>query len=136
MNFVSNMEKPRILVADDDLDDRMLMISTFKKLGHADHVKVVEGGKPVIDYLSDAEAEDIKLIVLDMNMPILNGVDTLRILKSHSRHREIPVVIFSTSVSERDKNLCRKLGANEFIVKPIRYLEYVDICNKFYEISR
>ncbi len=129
-------EGPHILIAEDDFEDRFIMAETFGELGHAAVIHLVEDGTKIIDYLAKNGVGDIKLIVLDLNMPRLNGTDTLRFLKDSLDYKQVPVVIFSTSVNEIEKNICMSLGAKEYITKPARYAEYVQTCKKFYLLSQ
>jgi CheY-like chemotaxis protein len=128
-------QTPRILIADDDFEDRFMMTETFNELERGDAIHLVEDGLEVIQYLGANGAEKIKLIVLDLNMPRLNGTETLRMLKDNRKTTEIPVIIFSTSVNEIEKSICMKLGATEYITKPAKHSEYIQTCKKFYSIS-
>lgn len=123
-----------ILIADDDLDDRLLMAQTFKEIGF-DGVEFAEDGTIVIDYLLKQGAQAITLIILDLNMPRLNGTQTLRMLKTDMRFQEIPVIIFSTSVNAIERDICMGLGAQEYITKPLRYSEYLETCRKFHAMA-
>ncbi len=126
--------KPQILVAEDDFDDRYIMIETFREIGF-DHLKIVEDGSLVIDYLKDCGSEFIKLIVLDLNMPKLGGTCTLRKLKEDLEFKNIPVIIFSTSINEIERDICMNLGANDYIMKPHMHQEYVETCKRFHEFT-
>ena len=89
-----------LLVAEDDLDDQLILEECLADCGYYGRIYIVKNGKKVIDYL-DGLAQDTqltKLIVLDLNMPILNGTQTLFELKQNNRYTKIPVVIYSTSV--------------------------------------
>ena len=127
-------QKPQILVAEDDFEDRYIMTETFKEMGF-DRLKIVENGTLIIDYLTEDGVESVKLIVLDLNMPKLGGTGTLRKLKENSQFQNIPVIIFSTSINELEKDICMHLGAEEYIMKPSMHLEYVETCKKFHEFT-
>ena len=113
------MKKHTILWADDDADDLMLIREVLEVNSHQHEIIEVSNGKEVLNYLAEAKANHHLpcLIILDMNMPVLNGKDTLMILKSKEEFRSIPVVIFTTSSSEMDRMFCKKYGA-EMITKP------------------
>lgn len=110
--------KAAILVAEDDIEDRLIMHEAFGNIGHANIIKVMEDGIELLNYLKRETCEGIRLIVLDLNMPLLNGTEVLRLLKQNSRCKAIPVVIFSTSGSELHKEQCLELGAIDYIIKP------------------
>jgi len=68
----------------------------------------------------DAIVDEInfpKLIVLDLNMPILNGIETFRQLKNNTRYKDIPVIVYTTSVHETEREQCLEMGASDFIKK-------------------
>ena len=127
--------KPHILIAEDDFEDRHMIAETFNELGFKSAIHFVEDGRYLVEYLTDTGAEGIGLLVLDLNMPRLNGTETLRIIKSNELYKNIPVIIFSTSVNEIEKTICMGLGANEYLTKPMKYSEFVDCCKRFYSIS-
>ncbi|HUC81122.1 MAG TPA: response regulator [Flavisolibacter sp.] len=111
-----------ILWADDDMDDLMLMRHVLQDIGREYDIREVNNGREALDFL---EAEKKKgnlpaLIILDMNMPILNGKEALTIIKKDEDLKDIPVVFFTTSNSEMDKLYCRRFGV-EMITKPPQY---------------
>lgn len=87
----------------------------------------VENGKEALDFLEKArtQTELPCLIILDINMPILDGKETLSILKKTEAYKTIPVVIFTTSASEVDKLFCKRYGT-EMITKPPSYRKLED----------
>ena len=114
-----------LLVAEDDLDDQLILEECLADCGYDGRIYFVKNGKKVIDYL-DGLAQDTqlpKLIVLDLNMPILNGTQTLFELKQNNRYTKIPVVIYSTSDNEHEKRKCMNFGAVDYLVKPISIAE-------------
>jgi CheY-like chemotaxis protein len=113
------MQKHKILWADDDYDDlQMIQEILSKKKGDFEIIEV-HNGKEALEYLrrTQKKSEFPCLIILDINMPILDGKETLSILKSDEQYREIPVVVFSTSESELDKLYCQKFNT-EMVTKP------------------
>jgi CheY-like chemotaxis protein len=128
-------KQPHILLADDDFEDRFLMADTFKELNYGDVISFVEDGVSLLEFLENSDLT-IGLIVLDLNMPRLNGTETLRILKNDDRFRHIPVIIFSTSVNEIERAVCLELGARDYFTKPARYNAYMDVCRSLYNISQ
>lgn len=128
---------PTILLADDDPEDRMIMAESFAELGVAHAVHFVENGEKVIAYLDNIIADEFlpKLIVLDLNMPRMNGTQALKALKANPRYKDIPVVIFSTSVNTIEMQECLKTGALSYIVKPVTYKECVETAKSFYDFA-
>ena len=125
-----------ILIAEDDAEDRFIMSETFQELGYQDAIILMEDGRMLVEYLDSKGLGKIKLIVLDLNMPRLNGTETLRVLKNDNKYKHIPVMIFSTSVNLIEKEMCMDLGAIDYISKPLKYAEYLETCKNFYSIAQ
>lgn len=132
------MTENRILLADDDQEDRLIISDSFKDIGHPDCVVFVENGEEVMHYLGKLTDQTRlpALIVLDLNMPKMNGTETLRALKKHDAYSDIQVIIFSTSVNEKEKKECMELGALDYITKPVKYKESIDIATQFFEYAK
>lgn len=115
----SHTRQHHVLWADDDSDDLMLMREAMMAIDHAHKITEAHNGREVLDYLNNIEDPHLFpcLIILDMNMPVLNGRETLAILKSEEKYNSIPVVVFTTSNSEMDRMFCRRFGV-EMFTKP------------------
>lgn len=128
---LSEKKSRHILWADDDTDDLMLMRQVLHELGDNYNIKEVHNGKEALDYLR--EGKDSKslpsLIILDMNMPVMDGKETLARLKKDDDLREIPVVFFTTSNSQMDKLYCKHQGV-EMITKPPQYANLKEAVQK------
>src|SRR5688572_24938649 len=113
-------KKPFILIAEDDEEDRFLLTTAFDKIGHSEIIHFVDNGKELLGYLEIKHPENIfsVLIVLDIYMPDLDGIETLKLLKTDFHFRNIPVIILTTSANENEKKKCLNNGATEFITKP------------------
>src|SRR6476620_7146766 len=113
------MNNRHILWADDDIDDLMLMRHVLQDLGDDYNITEVHNGQEALDYLEDSKVKDELpcLIILDMNMPILDGKETLAKLKKDEALKDIPVVFFTTSSSQMDKMYCKR-NSVEMITKP------------------
>lgn len=128
-----------ILMVDDDEEDRLLLKDTFEELGYGDSVQYEENGERALAYLQQRTKEGATLpclMILDLNMPKLNGRQTLKLLKTEPAFRHIAVVIYSTSLNPIERDECLALGAHSYVVKPISYKESVDIANKFFALCR
>jgi CheY-like chemotaxis protein len=116
-----------ILYADDDTDDRSWVSEACKILNCSLNINFVENGRQVIDYLKSQVTRLPSLIVLDLNMPEMDGRQTLQYLKSNPYYKEIPVAIVSTSGNKIDKEVCKRLGASLYITKPNIHAEWQGI---------
>ena len=113
------MSKHTILWADDDYDDLQMMREILAKTKKDYNIAEVHNGKEALDYLRGAKSNsDLPcLIILDINMPVLDGKETLSLIKKDKDFKSIPVVVFTTSESELDKLYCKKFNT-EMVTKP------------------
>ncbi|MBD2180477.1 response regulator [Planktothrix sp. FACHB-1355] len=134
-----------ILIADDDENACYLMSEALAEVPLAINLYVLQDGSELLDYLyrrgqySDPTSSPRpNLILLDLNMPCLNGKEALAQIKSNSNLKHIPIVVITTSKREEDILDCYKLGANSFIVKPLTFKELVNVmkalCHYWFEI--
>jgi CheY-like chemotaxis protein len=121
-----------ILMAEDDVDDRLLARDALKESGSEGDLQFVDNGEELLDYLLgrgkyNADTPRPRLILLDLNMPLKDGRQALREIKSNPLLRQIPVVVLTTSHADTDIDLIYHLGANSFITKPVRYEALVEV---------
>jgi DNA-binding response OmpR family regulator len=121
-----------ILLVDDDLDDQKFFDEALKVVDKSITLYTAKDGLDAIELLN-VKTPDI--IMLDLNMPRMNGVEFLQELKSSNRFREIPVVIYSSFLSTCDKVEVMALGAKQFVRKPIAFGETVHTIRKLLEVS-
>ena len=123
-----------ILMADDDADDRMFAKEALEKARLGNDLRFVEDGEELMGYLrhhgkytdqSDSPLPD--LILLDLNMPKMDGREALKEIKEEPLLRRIPVVILTTSKAEEDIYRTYDLGASSFITKPVTFEGLVDV---------
>jgi len=126
-----------ILVCDDDEDDRMLTRQALEDAHISNTVRFVEDGEQLLDYLyqrgpfsgETGEAPRPGLILLDLNMPKLDGREALKTIKEDDTLRDIPVVVLSTSRLDEDIARSYQLGVNSFITKPVTFSGLVEAMN-------
>jgi CheY-like chemotaxis protein len=131
------LQHPFMLIADDDEDDIYLLDSAFKESRLKVKVDFVLNGQEVFKYLDTIRGNNPlpDLIVLDLNMPLLSGRDTLLRLKDDSRYKNIPVVILTTSNSEKEKAQCLEIGAALYLFKSSGFDKIVSTAKYLYEFS-
>ena len=139
---MSQNTKHTILYVEDDLDDLFIVQQAFESYNDSIAVVHAHNGFIAMQYLQELLNSDILpcLIILDMNMPGMNGKEVLIRLKQSEDFKNIPVVVFTTSSNKADKDFAQKWGA-DFITKPLVYAEleslattFVSKCN--FEISK
>jgi CheY-like chemotaxis protein len=115
-----------ILFVEDSLDDAMLTMRALKKSGFANKVHHVKDGAEALDFIYCREAyaernakEHPKLILLDLKMPKMSGMEVLEKIKSDPDFKSIPIVILTSSKEDPDIQKCYALGANSYITKPV-----------------
>jgi CheY-like chemotaxis protein len=123
-----------ILLAEDDADDQLLTQDALAESQLAADLRFVENGTELLDYLflrgkfSDpASAPRPQLILLDLNMPRMDGREVLEKIKADPALRRIPVVVLTTSRADTDIARIYELGANSFISKPVRFEALVNV---------
>jgi CheY-like chemotaxis protein len=118
--------KPILLVEDDEVD----VITTkrsLKIMNITNDVDVASNGEEALQLLRDPQREMPCIILLDLNMPKMNGIEFLRIVKHDGMLKRIPVVILTTSRDEQDKIESFNLGVAGYMIKPVDYWQFVEV---------
>lgn len=110
----SDMHIPTILVVDDSAAMRSLLVATLETLGQVRVVQAANG----FEALRVLPREKFDLVLTDINMPDINGLELLSFIRSNPLYHELPVIIISTEGSRKDIDRGLSLGANEYLVKP------------------
>jgi len=123
-----------ILMAEDDPDDRALIMDAFQETRIQGELRVVKNGQELLDYLYNRGDFEItenapkpQLILLDLNLPGVGGHEVLEEIKSHSTLRRIPVVVLTTSQDEQDVIRSYSAGASSYITKPQSFEGLVNV---------
>jgi CheY-like chemotaxis protein len=119
-------KQPVIYVVDDDEDDLFFIKSSVSNNISGSTVKCFTNGKQLIDNLVKTK-ELPAFIIMDLNMPIFNGKETIQYLKKHNMIGNTPVIIFSTSNNPQEKKLCIQYGASAYYCKPSSVQVYDEI---------
>ncbi len=122
-------EEKRILLIEDDPDHAELIMEVLEAENVQKEIILLKDGLEALNYFQRYENNglysQIKLVILDLNLPKVHGMDVLKFLKQNSRYSSIPVVIFSTSSDDKTIETAYKNGANDYIAKPILYEDFV-----------
>jgi CheY-like chemotaxis protein len=126
------MEVRRILLAEDDPRDAELTLEGLNEYHLVNEVVVARDGEEALDYVyrrgiyaSRPEGNPV-LILLDLKMPKVDGVEVARQLKSDSSTRVIPIVVLTSSRESRDLEECYRMGVNAYVVKPVQFHDFID----------
>ena len=122
----------RILLVEDNPDDVELTLKIFRKYTIINQIIVARDGEEALEILFNSrkgfpEEERSDLILLDLKLPKIDGLEVLRQIKSHPRTQPIPVVILTTSKEESDLTKSYKLGVNSYIRKPVNFDNFIEV---------
>ena len=126
----------RILLVEDDPKDIELTLAALAEHNLANNVDVARDGVEALDYLYRRESffrrapGNPVVIMLDLKMPRMDGAQVLRQLKADEHLRLIPVVVLTSSRESLDLEACYQLGVNAYVVKPVRFIEFVEAVKK------
>jgi len=116
-----------ILLVDDDRVDVMTTKRALKDINVTNPVYTAGNGEEAIELLRDGKTEKPGVILLDLNMPRMNGIEFLRVVKNDDSLKRIPVVVLTTSKEEEDKVESFSLGVAGYMIKPVDYLKFVEV---------
>lgn len=123
---INRMKMVEILLVEDSPEDAELVIRTLKKNHLANNLLHVQDGEEALNFLfNDSNSGMPKVILLDLKMPKVDGIQVIQQLKSHPEKRMIPIVVLTSSKEERDIIESYRLGVNAYIVKPVEFDKFV-----------
>jgi CheY-like chemotaxis protein len=121
-----------ILLVEDNPDDVTMTMHTFKKARFANNVNVVYDGAEALDYLfcrgrfsNRVPSDNPSVVLLDLYLPKVSGLEVLRRMKSEAQTKNIPVIILTASQRDADYTECERLGAETYIVKPVDFQKFI-----------
>src|ERR1700734_708043 len=118
-----------IFIVDDDPDDRQIILDAFlEKSPQIDYV-FIENAETLLQNLYSEDAEFPALILLDLNMPGMLGLQALKEIRSNKKFSQIPIIVLTTSTLHQDRRTSYELGASCFVRKPDSYTKLVDLTN-------
>jgi CheY-like chemotaxis protein len=125
----------KILLAEDDEDDREFFKDALKEANPATKLKTLENGEQLMKYLTSVDGVHPDIIFLDINMPCKNGKQCLKEIRSNKKLDDVPVIMFSTSSYKEDIDETFKNGANLYVSKPVFFKDEVKILKKIFALN-
>jgi CheY-like chemotaxis protein len=124
---MTTIKNPIIYIVDDDADDREFIMQALSAIGLFETFMEFEDGQKVVDYLKSYPIVYPDLILLDLNMPVKNGFDTLQEVKSDESLRSIPIIILTASSKVEDEKVCFRHGCEQYYQKPLSMEGYKEL---------
>lgn len=118
--------KPILLVEDDQVDT-MTVIRALKEIHVTNPLVHLENGEEAVNYLQNPKSEKPCIVLLDLNMPIMNGIEFLHVVKNDAQLKRIPVVVLTTSEEQQDKVNSFNMGVAGYMAKPVDYRQFVEV---------
>ena len=123
---MKDTNKPILLVEDDQVD-MMTVIRALKEIHVTNQVVHLENGEDALNYLRDGNSEKPCIILLDLNMPVMNGIEFLKAVKDDEQLRRIPVLVLTTSVEQQDRLSSFNFNVAGYVSKPVDYRQFVEV---------
>jgi CheY-like chemotaxis protein len=118
--------KPLLIIEDDQVDV-MTIKRALKEIHVSNPVVHMENGEEALHYLRDSSKDRPCIILLDLNMPIMNGTEFLEVIKNDNELRRFPVIVLTTSEEQQDKLNSFNLGVAGYMAKPVDYRQFVEV---------
>jgi CheY-like chemotaxis protein len=119
-------DKPILLVEDDEID-QMTVIRALNDIHVTNRLDITSNGEEALSFLKDAKNQKPGLILLDLNMPRMNGIEFLTEIKKDAELKRLPVVVLTTSIEDEDKVASFNLGVAGYMRKPVDYSQFVEV---------
>lgn len=125
----------KIVIAEDDENHALLIRKNLERAGVINQIIHFVNGEEVLDYffscITGTEDEPTRhILILDVKMPRIDGIEVLKILKEHPVLKKVPVIMLTTTDSAGEMDMCHKLGCNSYIIKPVNYEKFTEVISR------
>jgi CheY-like chemotaxis protein len=133
---MGNLNEVDIVLVEDDPGHARLIEKNLRRANLTNDITILNDGQEAVDYLfgtgdfADAPHYSSMLILLDLNLPVLDGYEVLRRMKADERTKRIPVIILTTTDDTREVSKCYELGCSIYITKPVEYADFSEAIRK------
>ncbi len=118
---------PNILVVEDSPTMRQLISFAMRRLPNANVIEATDG----VDALKKLSTSKVDIILADINMPVMDGLKLVSLVRGNPEYKEIPIIIITTEGAEEDRKRALQIGANDFLAKPVQTQELLNIVKKY-----
>lgn len=118
---------PNILVVEDSPTMRQLISFAIRRVPNSHVIEATDG----VDALKKLSSDKVDLIIADINMPVMDGLKLVSLVRGNNAYKDIPVIIVTTEGAEEDKNRALAIGANAYLPKPIQTQELIKLVNSY-----
>lgn len=130
-----SIEPAKILLVEDDPNDVELIQLAFESYNFVNQLDIATDGEQALHYLHGQLGESPtkptpRLVLLDLKLPKIDGIQVLQAIRSHPQTRELVVVVMTSSAENQDLSACYELGANSYIVKPLDFQQFIDVARQ------
>jgi two-component system chemotaxis response regulator CheY len=126
------MERQRILIVEDSPTMRQLLVFALRRLRQVEIVEAQDG----MDGLRKIAAEHFDLALIDINMPVMDGLKLIRLIRSEEALRDVPIVVITTEGASEDRERALALGANEYLTKPVQSHRVLEVVQDLLKAQR
>jgi CheY-like chemotaxis protein len=127
---MTDIPKVTILLVEDDLGHARLIEKNLRRANITNDIVKATDGQQAVDYLFGNGRAQSLLVLLDLNLPVLDGYQVLKRMKADERTKHIPVIMLTTTDDSREVSRCYELGCNVYITKPVDYEQFSDAIRK------
>jgi two-component system response regulator len=121
-----NSKALEVLLVEDNPADEELTLHVLQKNNLANRIHVVRDGAEALEFLFGTSGNAPRLILMDLKLPLLSGLEVLGRIKADARTKTIPVVVLTSSREDADLKACYELGVNSYIVKPVDFIQFTE----------